>query len=647
MHLHARALALSTVAATGPFEIVRAQEPVELPVVVIEAEEPDADAADRAGDVVVDRTDLVRRNPTTVREVFAGEAAISVGGGIGPSQKLYVNGIEETNLAVTVDGSAQNRKIFHHTGNNLIDPRLLKAVRVDPGVAPADAGFGALAGSVAYETADAADLLEPGRDFGAELETSFETNGATFSNSATAYGRWRGFDGLVFTRYAFGDDYEAGGGGDVDGTGANLLSYLLKGAWTAPGGHRFELSAEGVSDDAERPFRANIGALPGRPDPVVRDYQLVRRNYVFTYETTSAQGLFDPKLVVAWNEARTDVPVPFASTGKAGGWSAKLENRFALGERNSVTAGVDFRTDFGSYSDPSTPELEERATTIGAYAQARLRPVESVGVSLGGRADAQTFEGVDGSETEEAGLSGNVSAEWQATRFLSFSAGYSNVFGGIALNEPFIFNPAWSYTDLEPVRAQNYVAGVDVEHMGFTVGASVFRTDFENARDANFSAGAYQSFDFRSEGWKAHLGYAWGAGFVRLTYVDADVTSGGQVVDSDALTYFGAQVGRMFALEAAHELEGTGVALGLSAEAALEYDEPEEIGLDPLEAYQVVGAFIEYQPPQAQNLSFRISATNLFDERYASRTTYGQEFGVVEPLRERGRSFQFTGRLRF
>ena len=54
-------------------------------------------------------------------------------------------------LAVTVDGAAQNNKVFHHNGTTLIDPSLLKAVRVDAGVAPADAGFAALTGSIVYE----------------------------------------------------------------------------------------------------------------------------------------------------------------------------------------------------------------------------------------------------------------------------------------------------------------------------------------------------------------------------------------------------------------------------------------------------------------------------------------------------------------
>lgn len=92
--------------------------------------------------------------------------------------------MEETNLAVTIDGTRQTNKIFHHSTTNLIDPSLLKRVRVDPGVAPADAGPGALAGAIAYETVSAGDLLAPGRTIGGFATAGFSSNGRTFTRAA-------------------------------------------------------------------------------------------------------------------------------------------------------------------------------------------------------------------------------------------------------------------------------------------------------------------------------------------------------------------------------------------------------------------------------------------------------------------------------
>ena len=128
----------------------------ELGTIVLEA---GAKEAGEGKDVEVTAEDLNRIQPADLQDLFKGEPTVQVGSSIPMSQKVYVNGVEETNLAVTVDGGRQNNKIFHHNATTLIDPALLKSVRVAPGVAPADAGPGAMAGSIAYETRDVGDML--------------------------------------------------------------------------------------------------------------------------------------------------------------------------------------------------------------------------------------------------------------------------------------------------------------------------------------------------------------------------------------------------------------------------------------------------------------------------------------------------------
>ncbi|MCJ7873565.1 TonB-dependent receptor plug domain-containing protein [Phaeobacter sp. J2-8] len=91
------------------------------------------------GEVDVTSAGIALSNPADLSELFVAEPTIAVGSSIPMSQKVYVQGIEENNLAISIDGARQNNKIFHHNTTTLIDPALLKAVRIDPGVAPADA----------------------------------------------------------------------------------------------------------------------------------------------------------------------------------------------------------------------------------------------------------------------------------------------------------------------------------------------------------------------------------------------------------------------------------------------------------------------------------------------------------------------------
>lgn len=605
-----------------------------------------AGAADRANSLYVTSEDLERRNPTTVKEVFAGEASVSVGGAQPLSQKVYVQGVEETNLAVSIDGARQNNKTFHHTGNNIIDPSLLKRVRVDPGVAPADAGPGALGGAIVYETVDVADVLARDRSLGGFVSSSYDTNGDTFFGSASAYGRMDQFDLLGFFTYGTGGRYEDGNGDTVAGTKTDLRSFLVKGGYEPESGHRLELSAEQVHDDAPRPFRANIGRLTNRPDPPERGYELLRENYTLNYESTIDTGLWDPRVVLGYGVTELKVPDPFGSVGTTGSLSARLENEFHLTAVDSITAGVDFYDDKAVYEDPGT-DVEENATNVGAYAQARLRPLEPLALSFGLRVDHQWFEGVDGTDMQNTGVSGNVSVAYDLFDFLTLNAGYSNVWGGISLAENFIMNPAWSYDDIEPVRAENYTVGFEAYYEGFTFGASVFRNDFEDARDPTFGGGPSLTTDFVTEGYTLSAGYRWRLGFVRVSYIDSEIEVDGSPADSDITQYLGAPLGQIIAVEAAHRFAPIGVTVGGTVDVALKNTDTEAAGFDPLEGYEVVNLYAEYQPDFARFLTLRVEANNIFDEAYADRATYGQEFANVEPLREPGRSFLIKAKATF
>lgn len=607
-------------------------------------------AADKANSIYIERDDLERRNPQTVKQVFAGESAVSVGGAIRSSQKLYVNGVEETNLAVTINGARQNNKVFHHSGTNLIEPSLLKGVRVDPGVAPADAGPAALGGAIAYETVDVGDILPADRSVGGFATGSFDTNSGTFTNGVSGYGRTGGFEALGYFKWGIGGEYENGDGDTVPGTETDLRSFLGKGGYETDSGHRFEISAEHLRDRAARPFRANIGDLTNRIEPDTRKYDTERQNLVFNYNKPNAEGFWDPTAVLGYGVTELRVPVPFGSEGETSSLSGKFENAFnfeGFGFSDSITLGTDFYHDRAKYDDPST-KVSERATNAGLYAQARLQPIEPLRLSFGLRGDHQWFEGVDGSEINDAGVSGNVSGAYDVTDFLTLKAGYSQVWGGVSLAENFILNPDWSYEgDIKPVRSENFTAGFEVFHEGFSFDAGIFRSDFKNARDPSFGGGPGLTSDFKTRGFNLGAGYNWDAGFVRVSYTDSEIKVDGGASDSDVTQYFGAPLGRIFAVETLHHFENTGVTIGGSIDAALVNTDTADAGGEKLDSYEVLGLFAEYQPDFAEYLTLRVEANNILDEDYSDRATYGQDFANVEPLREPGRSFLFLVRAEF
>lgn len=253
--------------------------------------------------MLTQRFEPTQRDATTVA---CGELPSQIGSGF----QVYVHGIEETNLAVTIGGSRQNNKVFHHIGTHLIDPGLPKAVGVDAGVAPADAGPGALGGAISYETKDARDLLD-GDGFGGFVTSSYNFNSDTITTGVSAKGIHEGFEFLGYFNFGNGNDFTAGNGSDVEGTSTDLLSGLGKLAYEFDSGDRVEISHERVHDDAPRPFRANVGFIAGRPpwEPRVRDCKLDRQNTVFIYTDSTPGGWWDPKVVLAYSRTELEVPV--------------------------------------------------------------------------------------------------------------------------------------------------------------------------------------------------------------------------------------------------------------------------------------------------------------------------------------------------
>ncbi|WP_120803767.1 TonB-dependent receptor [Helicobacter pylori] len=131
--------------------------------------------------------ELDQRQSNEVKDLFRTNPDVNVGGGSVMGQKIYVRGVEDRLLRVTVDGAAQNGNIYHHQGNTVIDPGMLKSVEVTKGSANASAGPGAIAGVIKMETKGAADFIPRGKSYAASGAVSFYTNFGDRETFRSAY----------------------------------------------------------------------------------------------------------------------------------------------------------------------------------------------------------------------------------------------------------------------------------------------------------------------------------------------------------------------------------------------------------------------------------------------------------------------------
>lgn len=603
--------------------------------------------------------DIQSWQPQDLKQLFDGNPAFAVGGGAAISQKFYLHGIDQNNLNVTVDGARQKNNMWHHDGSMQIDPAFLKQVEVDPGVAPADAGPGALGGAVRFETKDAADLLAPGQALGGDLTAGYDTNSETWKTTGAAYGRHSGFEVFGIGSWANGNDYTNGDGDRELGTETDAQSVLGKVAYEATNGNRLELTSEYLHDDANRRLRPNMGLV----SPAMNDTKATRWTSTLQYQTTAPTELFDPEVLLAYN--RNTIDRPFETTNRGafeselGSFSGHAQNRFRIG-LGTITAGVDFYDDRGDVQgfDPAGNtslgrDGDETATNLGAYLQARLVPVERLSVSTGLRADYQWYEAVDGQDYGNGGLSPNISAEYALSPYFSLFGGYSYTFGGIQMGDIVLFHAApYEYPDnLDPTTAHNSRAGVRARYEGLSGEFALFDTRIKNSIAWSYpppTGTRIEADDLKSQGFDLSGRFDWRDGFVSAAYTYVDTTYGNRTAlpgDYDN----GLAVGDSLTLAAVYSPAGWGVSTGVSAEFASDVDDSDLYDngfVDGIQGYRVFNAFAAWTPAFFDRLTLRAEANNIFDEQYYSRGTY-PETGNVTPVYAPGRSFYLSASIRF
>lgn len=615
----------------------------------------DDTSVDPNSEVAVSAEDIERENPRDLKQLFQDDPAFAVAGGSTASQKFYLHGIDQNKLNVQIDGAQQKSNVWHHNGNIIINPMFLKAVRVDTAVSPADAGPGALGGTVTFETKDVVDLILPGRTLGAFLSTGYDTNSRMINVTGAGYGMHNGFEALGILTKEEGQDYRNGFGKEEPGTAADLVSGLGKFAYESPEGHRFQVSQEYLRDEGFRRLRANLGFV----NPAFNNNEARRYTTTFRYLVTKPTDYYNPEVLFYYNQNDLDRPNgnyerasgDFNSSTKSIGGKVQNTFGFAMG---SVTAGFDF-TNTRTFVERFyfLNDVREESTNVGAYVQARLAPIEPLIISTGLRVDHQWYKAVDGQDLQNSGVSPNLSAEYFLTKNLSFFGGYSYNFGGIELAETGLFH-ARDYTyaaDLDPTTAHNFRAGVRLAaYYGFSAEAAYFHTLMDNPVAYDFdNAIRINGDDLRSKGVDLALRYDWENAFFSAKYTHADVQYGDRIaLPSDYNN--GIAVGDLFTLSGAYAWQQCGLTFGASAEFALEIDDPalEEAGFRPINGYNLFNAFLEWKPTQLalQNVTLRADVRNIFDEEYYSRGSYGQT-DMVTPVYSPGRTFYLSTNVRF
>ncbi len=639
-----------------------AQEVYELDMINVSLVDEGQENVEATGGAVISEEDIEALSPQNVSELFARESAVTVAGGAGPAKRIYVFGMEQSNLAVTIDGAPQAGTSWHHTGSSVFDPAFLKSVEVEAGAAAADSGFAAAAGAVSYETLSAYDLLDEGDNIGGRASLSYGDNGQGVAGSLAGFGAYNGFDWLFMVSQQDGDNYETGDGDEVLGSAPAAGGILAKVGYEFDT-HRIELNYAHDEDKEDRTVKMNLDlSAADRADATALEPMEVTRDTVsLKYTTTAPTDSWDPEvfLYVSQNDYwRPDYDLQSDTNGdmdlQEDQFGGKIENVFTL-DAGSITAGVDFNEhDYSvdAYGDNGAGVRNLSTTQLGAYAQARLE-FGRFDISTGARYDFHRFEDWNGKRFSDSGASANATVSYEVVHGVELFAGASETWLGYnvgeygylhARDEPYYTDP-----DFETAKSRNVKIGLNANFGAFQGGVTYFKTRIEGLSDyTRVATTEYENGyltndgDYESEGYTLNAAYSWGTGRVGVNYTNVDVSHDGDDIDPGNSVF--TPVGDTAALYVDQEFAEYNLKVGGTVEWAgsIDYAGP----FEAQDAYTVVNAYAEWQPQTLSGTTLRLGVDNLFDETYYERSSYGNG-ELATAIYAPGRTISLTATLDF
>lgn len=299
-----------TVTATG-----NARSAFEAPMMVsvIDASAPENQTASSA-------TDLLRHVPGLTLD----------GTGRTNGQDVNLRGYDRRVVLVLVDGVRQGTDTGH-LNSTFLDPALIKRIEIVRGPSALLYGSGAMGGVIAYDTADAKDLLQAGQTSGYRVFGTAATGDHSLGMGASAFGRTDTLDGLVAWSSRDRGDIRQGGGGTAPND-ESINNMLAKGSWQMDQAQSLSGSLRYYNNAAQEPKNPQTIEADDNSNPMT-DRSTIQRDVLLGYHIAPAgNDWLNADARIYWSEARInaqniDGTGEFRQQTTKGG---KVENRTRL-----------------------------------------------------------------------------------------------------------------------------------------------------------------------------------------------------------------------------------------------------------------------------------------------------------------------------
>lgn len=597
----------------------------------------------------VSQEQLEQYQATDLEDIFSQNPDVTVGGSFGVAQKVYVRGIEDTMLNVTVDGATQAGYLFHHQGRLSVEPELLKQVEVNAGAGLATDGPGALGGAIRFITKDPEDLLREGEQAGALVKLSYFDNTEGGKASTSIFGRLS--DNVsVLTSLSKVDT-----GNIVDGNGNTLANtkteqenVYLKLVANLDETQTLRFSHESRYDDGRRNVRPHFVAAGWNQ----ANKQQSRRNTTnVQYNLNTENPLLDFQGNAYFTKSYlTQQPDDGAKDG-AGVKSIGVNghNTFELGDHKLVI-GTDLRRDTGYYINSTSttgPNQDEVLDLVGLYVQDHFQLTDAWLLTAGMRYDNYRLNDSTGTNINSDGFSPNVGVRYSVNENLDLHASYAQAFRGVGVKEAYLLNFATYGAGVKAEEAENVEFGFDYEAGDLTLGATAFYSEIDNPLRRTSRSVITNDGKVKNKGITASLGYDWDHTRASIGYSRSRPTLNGQPLN-DGTMAVGTAIGDTVSLNLEHDLPKYDLQLGWSSNLVQRLTKVAD-GRAEKPGYGVHDVFAKWLPTSSEDLSLTVTVKNLFDKQYLDHGSYGvsTDSGNIIGLPEAGRDIRLTLAMRF
>lgn len=491
---------------------------------------------------------LERIQAADMKDIFIDLPSVTVGGGGTNAQRLYLRGIEGSNLNITIDGAKQGRSLFQHRGNaGSIDPGLLKQVSVSTG-SDATHGSGGLGGSISFETIDAQDLQYLYGNIGGRISTGLISASNGYVARATIGTKINPHIGLLISASIDDqNDYASADSGIFANTATKAQNYLAKLSLLDYNHHELRLSG-GYNLSSGYYISGAGGSDMGvsTEDQTAAYQEMGRETYTLDYRFLPNNPLVNTKANAYYNRRNLqNESSNLDVTSNNLGVNVKNDFKFDIKDlKNTITLGTDYeKEDAKCASTVYGTEETNTGAVWGLYAQG-LSEFSFFSISYGLRFDDYTSDFGEEITLDGNKFSPNVGITVIPLKGLQVFANYSEAIratGTIPIQWMANIADTANFNDGKPFEPETSVmqeAGIKyvkqnifTSHDKLSVSAKIFKTHMDNLiesteggqRGSVVTGIGNDTLGVISQGYELSLGWQMKSLQARLSYIHANI----------------------------------------------------------------------------------------------------------------------------